>query len=85
MNKPAFKPGDIVLVNLPEDNIYSTSMYGYRAQLVRRLHYSQGPRWVFRMLEGPFNDGRCYRSMETNLVPWRTYPNPPKEGGLPKL
>lgn len=85
MNKPVFKPGDIVLVNLPEDNIYFTSMYGYRAQLIRRLHYSEGPRWVFRMLEGPCNDGRTYRAAEANLSPCHIYPSLLKEGGLPTL
>ena len=85
MNKPVFKPGDIVLVNLPEDNIYFTSLYGYRAQLIRRLHYSEGPRWVFRMLEGPFNNVHTYRAAEAYLSPYHIYPSLLKEGGLPKL
>lgn len=86
MNKPAFKPGDVVLVNLPADNLYFSSMHGHQAQLVRKLQYTEGPRWVFRMLEGPYNNnGQTYRITETNLVPWRTYPDTLKQGGLPNL
>ena len=42
-------------------------------------------KWTFEMVSGPCKEEGTFRVALDKIIPYKVYPNKPKEGGLPTL